>query len=399
MRNSLQHRLSFLTVIFLLTAAAVNAQDYRPGYVVKSDRDSINGYVAYRADGKNLQECLFRQEKKGEIIRYTPEQLTAYGFHDDKKFKSVISPGESGFSERVFAKQLVQGSMSLYKIRKNFVVALRDSLVFLPVPKSKDVKNSDGNWSKRDKRYVGILNYLIKDCQLSANETSYTEGSLTNLLHTYNRCKGNAVSLANQKPLGKLNFIFFGGYARSQMAMDLYNHISFSPSYSVMVGAGLELSSPRIFDRLFFTADLWYHKSFYQAYDKGPFAGNIRHQDIFVDVSYLKIPVGFKYSFRNTNTPYIKMGMSFTALNGITVRTWEEVETPDGTVYGNEKFGGYIVKDPKGIWGALGYDRVLYRKYRMFAEFRYERGEGFIGTPIQSFSTLNNYNLLLGIRF
>lgn len=389
----------FVTIIILFISSGLSAQDYRPGYVVKNDLDSVNGFVAYRSDSKNLLQCVFRETKDGETKSYNPEQLKSFGFHGDKKFRSVTAPQEEGPSKKVFAKQLVFGKMSLYKIRKNFVVQVRDTLIFLPVPKSKDIKNSEGYWSKRDKRYVGVLNYLIKDCQLSADEASYTEGDLTNLLLNYNRCKGAAVSLTNHKPLGKLNFLIFGGYARSEMDMDLFTDVSFSPGYAVLGGIGLELSSPRIFDRLFFTTEVWYHKSFYQAYEYGPFAGNILHQDIYLDVSYVKIPIGFRYNFHNENTPYVKVGMSLTALNDIEIRTWEEVETPDGTVYGDEKFGGYNVKDPKGIWMAVGYDRTLHRKFKMFAEFRYERGEGFIGTAIQSFSTLNSYNLLLGIRF
>ena len=130
------------------------------------------------------------------------------------------------------------------------------------------------------------------------------------------------------------------------------------------------------------------------------------HALIQTDKTYLYVDVGggstefTLYSEgKNITSRSFKLGTVRLLNELVPEGTWEEVETPDGTVYGNEKFGGYIVKDPKGIWGALGYDRVLYRKYRMFAEFRYERGEGFIGTPIQSFSTLNNYNLLLGIRF
>lgn len=399
MRVTITSFVQILTLLLLFTAANVYSQDYRPGYIINNNLDSISGLVAYRSDGKNLLECLFRQTKKGETVRYSPDQLKAYGFHGDKQFMSVTPPPELGLSQKIFANQLVGGSMSLLKIKKTFVISVKDSLVLLPVPVSKEFKNSDGNWSKKDKRYVGVLNYLLRDCQLSADDMSYSAGDLTNVVYSYNRCKGETASLSTQKPLGKLNFIFFGGYSRSNMAMDLFTDVTFSPSYSVLAGAGLELSSPRIFDRLFFSADVWYHKSFYQAYEKIPFAGNIRHQDIFVDVSYMKIPIGFKYNFRNINTPYIKMGMSFTAINNIEIKTWEEVEAPDGAVYGDEKWGGYDVKDPKGIWIALGFDRIVYRKLKLFAELRYERGEGFIGTPIQSFSTLNNFNLLLGIRF
>ena len=399
MRVTLTSLFQIFTLFFLFTGWNVYSQDFRPGYIINNNLDSVNGFVAYRSGAKNLLECLFRQTKKGETIRYSPEQLKAYGFHGDKSFRTVTPPRELALSQKIFASQLVAGSMSLLKIKKTFVISLKDSLVLLPVPVNKEVKNSDGNWSKRDKRYVGILNYLIRDCQLSADEMSYSGGDLTNLIQSYNRCKGETASLYSLKPLGKLNFIFFGGYSRSNMAMDLFTDVTFSPSYSVIAGAGLELSSPRIFDRLFFSADVWYHKSFYQAYEKIPFAGNIRHQDIFVDVSYVRIPVGFKYNFRNINTPYIKMGMSFTAINKIEIKTWEEVEAPDGAVYGDEKWGGYNVKDPKGIWIALGFDRIVYRKLKLFAELRYERGEGFIGTPIQSFSTVSNFNFLMGIRF
>jgi hypothetical protein len=390
---------STLTFFLLFVALSLRAQDYRPGYVINNDLDSINGFIAYRSDGKNLLECLFRQTRKGETLKYKPEQLKAYGFHGDKKFRSVTAPQEFELSQKIFANQLVSGSMSLLKIRKSFFILIKDSLISLPVPVNKEVKNSDGNWSKKDKRYVGVMNVLLRDCQLSADEMSYTEGDLTNLVHSYNRCKGERASLSNLKPLGKLNFLFFGGYSRSNMSMNPSTDVTFSTSYSLLAGAGMELSSPRIFDRLFFSADVWYHSSFYQAYEKIPFAGNIRHRDIFLDVSYLKIPVGFKYDFRKLNSPYIKMGMSFTAINSIEIKTWEEVEAPDGAVYGDEKWGGYDVKNPKTVWIALGYDHLIHRKLKLFAELRYERGEGFIGTPIQSFSKLNNFNLLLGIRF
>ncbi|HEY5915855.1 MAG TPA: hypothetical protein VIU13_00560, partial [Chryseolinea sp.] len=60
---------------------------------------------------------------------------------------------------------------------------------------------------------------------------------------------------------------------------------------------------------------------------------------------------------------------------------------------------GSLQNVPKGIWLGVGYNKKISKNLQLTIEFRYDQGEGFIGTPIQRFSKVKNYNFLLGIRF
>lgn len=390
-----------LSVVLLVVCSLirVNAQDYRPGYIIKNNRDSISGYIAYRSGNKNLYQCLFKTSKRTNPTVYTPAELKTFGFFEDKNFESILLSKSDDFDGPIFAQVIVKGILNLYRVDQ-FYVAVKDSLVILPTPKNKDVYNTEGHWFKKDKRYVALLNSLIKDCDLSANETSYSEEELTDLIWNYNRCKGLEQPYKKTRPIAKLGFSAFTGFVRSNATMDLHEDVEFSPSHTVIGAMGFDLSSPRVFDRIFLSVEAWYVKSFYQAYQEGPFNGDMRYQDIFLDASYLKIPVGFRYNFlHESNTPYVKAGFSLSVVNDVMVRTVEEKETAAGVIYTNERYDGYVFRSPRSIWIGIGYDKTVIRKLRVFAELRFETGSGFIGTHIQSFSNLTNYNFLAGIRF
>ncbi len=393
--------LNLKSVIFSLLIIgsffSLQAQDFRPGYIIKNNLDSIPGYVAYKS--KNVSQCEFKKTKRGERLVFSTTDLKAFGFVGDKSFEVITLPKNSDFSGVVFGEVIVKGILSLHRVGGLFVVS-KDEMVILPSPKNKDIYNTEGRWYKKDKRYVGMLNSLISDCDLSADESSYTEEDLTDLVINYNRCKGLKVSYRKPLPALSVDAQIFTGFSRSNLSMDLHEDVTFSPSNTVIGGIAADFSAPRVFDRIFLSLEVWYISSFYQAYAEGPYNGTMRYQDIFLDVSYFKIPIGIKYNFLKAgNTPYIKAGFSLSVVNEISVRTFEEKETPDGTVYSNEHYLDYVFRSPRSLWAGVGYEKAITRKLRLFGELRYETGSGFIGTHIQSFSKLNSFHILAGIRF
>jgi len=373
------------------------SQDFRRGYIIKNNKDSISGLVKYGAKKKNTAHCVFKEPGKGKTT-FSPNDLIAYGFYGDKQYVSMEIPSMKG--KKVFVKVLSKGPINLYGYRDLFLVR-KDSLMELPLPKSKTVETTSGMRTRQDNTYKGLLNFLVSDCRMAADDIRYTEEDFTNLINNYNRCKGVEPIYKKPRPIFKMNYSAFAGYNSSKMSMDMYGPVTFNPSKSITGGIALDLSSPRIFDKMFFTLEGWYVKNLYQSYTKTTKGSEVIHSDILMDFTSIKMPVGLRYNFmKENNTPYIKGGLTLSFLTQSSIKTIQERETQAGAVSTSESYGGYdLQKKPKGFWLSIGYNRTIFRNLQMFTEIRYEQGEGFIGTPIQSFSQVKNYNFMLGFRF
>ena len=144
-----------------LLSITLPAQDYRKGYVIKSNGDSISGYVQYTGR-KNNSRCDFKSSKRSGRTSFNPSELIAYGFADGRRYVSVTLP-VSTQKELVFARILANGPLKLYSYSKTFYIK-KDSVVRLPVPKGKivgPVEEGGAMMEKKDKRYVAILNQFL----------------------------------------------------------------------------------------------------------------------------------------------------------------------------------------------------------------------------------------------
>jgi len=389
------------TLIFVaicMFSKIVKAQDFREGYVILNNNDSINGLVSYSAGNKNLARCTFKVTRRSDIVYYSPSEIQSYGFYSDKKFISLQHSDEALPEGKVFVRVLAEGPLNLYRYSNVYLIR-KDVITVLPLPKNQKIETKKGQMLKEDKRYVGLLNLAMADCSLNANKTTYSEMDLTKLVLAYNECKGQKTQHKYVKPIFKMNFQIFAGYMQSNMTMNLYDDVTFNPSHTIFGGLGAEVSSPRIFDRLFFSLQGWYVNAIYQTYFEKKQSGDV-HEDIIMDFTYVKVPIGFRYNFKRRNTPYIKAGFSTSFLVEESIKTLTEREILNGNVFTEVSYGGYDIKyKAYGYWMTIGYEHIIRNNLRLFSEAQYENANGFIGTPIQNFSHVNNFNFLLGIRF
>ena len=68
----------------LVFSTAIQAQDFREGYVITNNGDSITGLVSYSAGNKNLARCTFKATRKSDVVYYSPAEVESYGFVGDK---------------------------------------------------------------------------------------------------------------------------------------------------------------------------------------------------------------------------------------------------------------------------------------------------------------------------
>ncbi len=398
-----EFQISLLIGFTLLSILSIAQGDYRPGFIINNNQDSIKGFVGYRSERKNSERCDFKETKKSKASKYLPADIKSYGISGDKEYKSISLSIDTLKQISVFVKILAKGPLSLYRYKKLFLLEKETSpgLITLPIPKNKVVETKNGTMIQNDHRYIDILNTFLEDAQLSANRSHYNEGDLTNLINNYNKFKGKEPANKSPLPSTKLTYEVLVGYVHSNMKMDIKNNeTSFSPSSTVTAGLGLDVSSPRISDKISLSVHVWYTKAFYQAYVSSPYTvGDIVHEDILIDLSMFKVPIGLRYNFLGeSNTPYIKFGFAPYFIKSSKLRTLSDIEIDD-VVKAEETYGNYNIKNSQGLWLSVGYVKTIASNFKIFAELRGEKNNGFIGSTIQSRSSSINYNILLGIRF
>jgi len=389
-----------LVLLCVASVFTVCAQgDFRSGFIIKNNNDSITGLVRYRKASSSYDFCFFKETKGSPEQKLAPDDLKAYGYIDDRRYETKTLKLKGG-GKKVFAEVLVKGKASLYLNEITFYFE-KDSLVELPINKRIVVEGEDWNYTRESKKYVGILNLQIADCNLNANKVNYSQRDLTNLVQKYNQCKGSkGVAYKKNLPWAKLYPQLFAGFSASNLKVDSYASDVFKTSNTIIEGGSVDFSSPRINSKFFFSIEAWYVKNLYQGYAESQQSTSQIREDLVIDVSYLKIPLGLRFNLRKDDqTPYIKFGVVkyYELKSSLKIIIERESNAVVTTSLAQQTLDS---RNLRGFWLAVGYTKSLSGRLKIFSELRYENTVGSIYSPlIDSKMSNTNLNVLLGLRF
>lgn len=319
---------------------------------------------------------------------------------DDKRYESVTLPVDNGQPVKVFAEVLVKGIASLYNHRGTYYIH-KDSMVQLAKEVTKTVKNARGTFQITDKKYIRILNLMLFDCHISADKTMYRSPDMVRLVQSYNRCKGKegVVYKQNRKWTQFHGQVFTGVERSNYQIKEFREPIRFGANNSYFIGAGIDGSSPKIFDRTFLTVEAWYMKKYFQGYHEQDFSltGRDRY-DYFVHASLFKLPFGIRYNFTNEfATPYVRFGFVKIFVLDSSFKTVEETQsTTTVLTYSNELQFSFPNQKMSGIWFAAGFSKIIIGKLKGFAEIRYEDSKSF---PVLKTASTKSSSVAVGFRF
>ena len=153
--------LLFLALLF--SPAILNAQsDFRPGYVIKLNGDTIPGKIDYRGDILMGEDCRFIAAGTDEEVRYSPDNIIGYRFINSKYFVSKEINGE-----KVFLEFLIKGKVNVYTRRnqsgdKYFIE--KEGLGMNELPYEEEIRY-DNNipYEYRSTTHIGLLNMYMQD--------------------------------------------------------------------------------------------------------------------------------------------------------------------------------------------------------------------------------------------
>ena len=280
----------FIIISLNVTINILAQSNFMPGYVVTFENDTIEGFVEKNNESRMYSQCTFKQ--KGNINKYSTHQIKAYAFSDGTSYISQILDSS-------FVEALVIGAMSLYKYGNSFIVQKDDQKHILTYSKKEEIV--DGRpMLKEDNMWRNILNYLSSDCvsnQKSLATVSFNEKKLTKFIVQYNKCMNTEyIEYKNNQPWTKIYYGFLIGVNSNHLKMEnltssgtLVKDTYFS--FNAAFGLSINATSPRISDRISFSAELHYFKASYSAI----LENNGYHESI-INLTTLTLPLSLKYS-------------------------------------------------------------------------------------------------------
>jgi hypothetical protein len=334
-------------------------QVFKDGYFINQDGKTIKGELLYQSNSKNYNSAIFRQS--GNIIEYSPDEISAFGYTNGKHFVS-------GILEKQFVEALVIGTMSLYRYNELYYLKKDDLLQILD---GKDIEmeiNGQIRY-KENTRWKGILAALTNDCSPNLNERingiSFNEQSLTRVIVNYNKCRN--VDYHEYKENQKFLKISAGatlGLVFSKFKINDINPQTILPdSYSSsdpFFGGHIILSSPRVSDKFSLFSEVAYYKAEYDGTVVYDVQLKKTTYDTYMSISTLSIPLAIRYST-------VESTLSFFVMSGINYDKYLEWEAKLNTTrveYGvttEESELNLLITDESrlGFWGSAGISRTI----------------------------------------
>lgn len=388
----MKKKIQLTLLILLVSLSSILSQvNYRDGFIITLDKDTIKGQVDYRSNSKNYISCIFKSNSDEK--EYFPNQISGFGYTDGRFFSSKIIV-ES------FVEVLVLGKINLYRSKGKYHIKKDTTFIDLE-SRIKRVKVHGKVTYQEQSKWKGMLSYLISDCLKNpANLVSnikLDERGLVKLLVKYNKCSNkHFLAYKIKKPWVKIAYGATIGITQSNILVTAKQRsfARFGNSFTSIdpsLGLIAELIFPRLTEKASIQAELSISKPSYSSLVKIEKYPPQIH-DIFIDLTTLSIPLSLKYSFlKDKYNFYLQAGTNFDVhVDSKTKILTEEIVDNVVTTY-PEKPAFVINKFQIGYWGGIGILRS-FQKFNGEISVRYFRMTGL--NKLHGF-TANNHRISL----
>jgi hypothetical protein len=261
-----------LIIGLLLTEGLVNAQtDFRPGYLIKSNGDTLIGEIDYRGDILMGEVCRFKTKNTDKETKYSPYDIDGYRFIQSKYFVSKEVNGE-----KIFLEFLIKGQINIYFFRDtqgDHYLLEKGSSGVIEIPYEKGIRYRDNvPYFYESTRHIGLFNYYMQDApefqKRIANIGEPKHKNLIKLAEDYHNivCKDSACIIYEKKlPPIKLNIEVIGGIVsyqtlsvNSDRNYDYLNYGNYSNKPFFQSGILTHFWIPRTSEKFFIRTGLLY---------------------------------------------------------------------------------------------------------------------------------------------
>jgi hypothetical protein len=249
-------RLIFLGI--LISTGILNAQtDFRHGFIIKNNGDTIFGQIDYRGDLLMSSICKFKSADN-RIIEYSPNDIRAYRFIDSKYYVS-----REVNLKRVFLEYLIKGQVNIYYMRDDkgdHYYIDREDVQLSKIPYEEGIKYVDGKqYSYKSKKHIGFLNLYMQDApEFQSRIQTFKKPQHHNLIklaEDYHNsvCEGEKCIIYGKKqPFIKVNIEALAGVVNFENVDDIID------KYYFQTGVVAHFWMPRTNEKIYFKTGFLY---------------------------------------------------------------------------------------------------------------------------------------------
>jgi hypothetical protein len=404
-------RLILLITLICIAEFSFSQTDFRNGYVITNDYDTLFGIVDYRENARAFKSCDIKVSKDQNTITYKPGSIVGYGFENDRFFQSREISIKNQPLQIAFLEVIVSGHLSLYKFEDTYFVEKDHDGLQQLINETKQVSVKGKDVLKKTNQHIRTITMLAFDCveiRARLQKIKLREQDLTSLIEDYNRCKGrSSVTFKAKKPWAKAIIGLTAGLNISHLKFENtrgYEHLAgdFKVSKAPMIGVPIDILFPRLSERISFHCDLLYLTSNYYSFTVYDRTSPVERNYVTIELQQIKAPVGLRYTFpKREFTPYFNAGISGTIHLRSKSKWVEEVVVSNSVVNTHESEALALKNKQYGIWAGFGLVKSINNNLNGFFELRYERTNGvapFEVDPAQLKSKISNFQMLIGVR-
>lgn len=399
MKRYMKRKLVLLVCICVLFAVSYSQSDYRNGFIITNNNDTIYGLIDFRSRYSNSHECIFIKNNESDKTTYKPFDIQAYRFVDDKYYvsKEII---RNDTIKSIFLEFLLKGAANLYSYYdfydgEHFYIDNNQG-IFIELKNTKvEEYIDDTKYLREKKEYQGVLKYYFQEAPSVTSKTdnlAYGQNSLINLFKDYHDevCSGEECISYVKKPI-KLKFslgpfIGFNIYTEYLNINYLFvNYYLLEPSdfnNSLLPTYGLYFNFylPEVNQKLHFQYEVSYSK--WRQNVSSVYYDSIFNIDYYMSMAYLQQSINnvflFTYEFpKGKIRPLFQIGAFF---NYFFIQDFSNNLTAED-LYGNQYTNNELTSSPfpeyqYGLCFAIGNYLKIYKQQEILFELRYSNGFG-----------------------
>lgn len=202
--------------IFISTRLIHAQTDFRAGYIVRFNGDTLYGKIDYRGDLSMSMVCKF-QSTDSRVTEYSPYDIAAFRFIDSKFYVA-----REVYGKHVFLEYLIKGQVNIYYLRDlkgdhYFIDKEGEKLAEMPY-EEKFKQVDDKEFYYESTRHIGFLNYYMQDAPELKTRIQHlnkpTHQNLIRLAEDYHHAvcaNGPCIVYEKQLPFLKVNLQVVSG--------------------------------------------------------------------------------------------------------------------------------------------------------------------------------------------
>ncbi len=373
-------------LLMLLGSFVVSAQrDFRQGFIITLQNDSISGKILFRDSEKKFEECAFLKTEGGESVVYGAHQIKGYSLSGRSYMSRDIVVDL--VVKKAFVEVYVYGKANLFFAYGRYFLE-KDGIIKELAEKKTAVNVNGSQYVRTDKEFRNVLNSNLSDCPSVAghfSNTIFSGPSLTKAVERYNNCfpESNAVkvSKANGKWFQLTAGLNIGHSSASLAGFDgtsfsgIADPKQFGKDENIYPGISFEFNSPLTSENLALHVDIFYQKNSLQS---GLYPDTQTRTAISWEFKTINLPISVSYYFFNLERIrfFAEAGVSLYLRSNSIIKIESQTTASSGSGSSvNDSTLPTQNKTSTLVFGGVGLVYKVSNSWNIALKARYENGE------------------------